>query len=56
MSQPTTTAELFRKIAPPATRSATTLSTDYLPAWSYITIVQKNIETQTMLVTQHPMF
>ena len=56
MSQPTTAAELFRQSAPPATRSAVTRSTEYLPAWSYITIVQKNIETQTMLVTQHPMF
>ena len=56
MGQPTTAAELFRKSAPVATRSVSTLSTEYLPAWSYITIVQKNIETQTMLVTQHPMF
>lgn len=56
MGQPTTTAELFRNSAPVSVRSVATFSIDYLPAWSYITIVQKNIETQTMLVTQHPMF
>ncbi len=53
MSQVTTTAALYQQTATSTTQS---LDEDYIPAWSYITIVEKNIETQTMLVTQHPMF
>ena len=53
MTQPTTTAALF---AQNNSTTAELTDDDYIPAWSYITIVEKNIETQTMLVTQHPMF
>lgn len=56
MAEPvTTTAALLRRTAQPSVQSSTA-NEEYLPAWSYITIVQKTIETQTMLVEQHPMF
>lgn len=29
---------------------------DYIPGWSYITIVEKTINTQTVLVRFNPMF
>lgn len=51
----TTAAALFQRNAISQTMSTSTLE-DYIPAWSYITIVEKNINTQTMLVTQFPMF
>jgi len=49
----TTTAELFAAMG---TNNEQTVEEDYIPSWSYVTIVQKTIETQTMLVEQHPMF
>lgn len=53
MSQVTTTAALYQQSS---TQSIQTIDENYIPAWSYITIVEKNIETQTMLVTQFPLF
>ncbi|CAL9954757.1 hypothetical protein VPHD292_0004 [Vibrio phage D292] len=55
MTQITTTAALFQKNAV-SQFIPSALPEDYIPSWSYITIVEKTINTQTMLVTQHPMF